>query len=142
MYCFVWCFCRPLLLMFCDVMFVCAAFKSFTSKCINYIPTHTHTHHITSVIKHKRPKRKEEDELNVYLPSRQTKIHHSTHCRPRKILGYARKRMKGDTYCVRRVNAALVILDGRWSPLIISCHNFLLITSTSPPRAITRLYNS
>lgn len=56
-------------------VFVCAAFKSFTSKCINYIPTHTHTHHITSVIKHKRPKRKEEDELNVYLPSRQTSFH-------------------------------------------------------------------
>lgn len=46
------------------------------------------------------------------------------------------------TYCVRRVNAALVMLDGKCSPLIISCHNFLLITSTKPPRAITKLYSS
>ena len=46
------------------------------------------------------------------------------------------------TYCVRSVNAALVILDGKCKPLIISCHNFLLITSTRPPRAITKLYNS
>lgn len=43
------------------------------------------------------------------------------------------------TYCVRNVNAALVMLDGRCNPLIISCHNFLLITSTRPPRAITKL---
>lgn len=46
------------------------------------------------------------------------------------------------TYCVRSVNAALVMLDGRCRPLIISCHNFLLMTSTNPPRAITKLYNS
>lgn len=46
------------------------------------------------------------------------------------------------TYCVRRVNAALVILEGKCKPLMISCHNFLLITSTKPPRAITKLYNS
>lgn len=46
------------------------------------------------------------------------------------------------THCVLNVNAALVILDGRCSPLMISCHNFLLITSTSPPRAITKLYSS
>lgn len=47
-----------------------------------------------------------------------------------------------NTYCVLNVNAALVMLDGKWSPLMISCHNFLLITSTRPPRAITKLYNS
>lgn len=46
------------------------------------------------------------------------------------------------TYCVRNVKAALVMLDGKWSPLMISCHNFLLMTSTSPPRAMTRLYSS
>lgn len=46
------------------------------------------------------------------------------------------------TYCVRSVKAALVMLDGKCKPLIISCHNFLLITSTKPPRAITKLYNS
>lgn len=46
------------------------------------------------------------------------------------------------TYCVRSVNAALVMLDGRCRPLMISCHNFLLMTSTKPPRAITKLYNS
>ena len=34
------------------------------------------------------------------------------------------------------------MLEGRCSPLMISCHSFLLITSTSPPRAITRLYSS
>lgn len=47
-----------------------------------------------------------------------------------------------NTYCVRRVKAALVMLDGKCKPLIISCHNFLLITSTKPPRAITKLYSS
>lgn len=46
------------------------------------------------------------------------------------------------TYCVLKVNAADVIEEGRCSPLIISCHNFLLITSTNPPLAITKLYNS
>lgn len=46
------------------------------------------------------------------------------------------------TYCVLKVNAALVMLDGRCSPLMISCHSFLLMTSTSPPRAITKLYSS
>lgn len=46
------------------------------------------------------------------------------------------------TYCVRRVNAALVMLEGKCSPLIISCHSFLFMTSTRPPRAITRLYSS
>lgn len=34
------------------------------------------------------------------------------------------------------------MLDGKCKPLIISCHNFLLMTSTKPPRAITKLYNS
>lgn len=34
------------------------------------------------------------------------------------------------------------MLEGKWSPLIISCHNFLLMTSTNPPRAITKLYSS
>lgn len=43
------------------------------------------------------------------------------------------------TYCVRNVNAADVIEDGRWSPLMISCHSFLLITSTNPPLATTKL---
>lgn len=47
-----------------------------------------------------------------------------------------------ETYWVRRVNAADVMEDGRCRPLMISCHNFLLMTSTSPPRATTRLYNS
>lgn len=46
------------------------------------------------------------------------------------------------TYCVLKVKAADVIEDGKCSPLIISCHNFLLITSTSPPLAITKLYSS
>ena len=46
------------------------------------------------------------------------------------------------TYCVLSVKAAEVIEDGRLSPLMISCHCFLLITSTRPPRAVTRLYNS
>lgn len=32
--------------------------------------------------------------------------------------------------------------DGRCRPLMISCHNFLLMTSTRPPRATTRLYSS
>lgn len=43
---------------------------------------------------------------------------------------------------MRKVNAADVMEDGSRSPLMISCHSFLLITSTSPPRAITRLYSS
>ena len=46
------------------------------------------------------------------------------------------------TYCVLSVNAADVIEDGRPSPLMTSCHSFLLITSTSPPRAMTRLNSS
>lgn len=45
-------------------------------------------------------------------------------------------------YCVRKVKAALVMEDGRLSPLVISLQIFLLITSTSPPRATTNLYNS
>ena len=47
-----------------------------------------------------------------------------------------------DTYCVLSVNAAEVIDDGRPRPLMTSCQSFLLITSTRPPRATTRLYNS
>ena len=46
------------------------------------------------------------------------------------------------THCVLRVNAADVMEDGRLSPLMISCHCFLLMTSTRPPRAVTRLYSS
>lgn len=46
------------------------------------------------------------------------------------------------TYCVLRVKAADVMDEGRWSPLMISCHSFLLMTSTRPPRAMTRLYSS
>ena len=46
------------------------------------------------------------------------------------------------TYCVLSVNAADVIEDGRPSPLMTSCQSFLLITSTRPPRAVTRLNNS
>ncbi len=46
------------------------------------------------------------------------------------------------SYWVRRVKAADVMDDGRCRPLMISCHSFLLMTSTSPPRATTRLYNS
>lgn len=46
------------------------------------------------------------------------------------------------TYCVLKVNAAEVIDDGSRRPLMISCHNFLLMTSTRPPLAITRLYSS
>ena len=45
-------------------------------------------------------------------------------------------------YWVRRVKAAEVMEEGRPSPLMISCHCFLLITSTRPPRATTRLYSS
>lgn len=36
-------------------------------------------------------------------------------------------------YCVLRVNAALVIDEGRLRPFVISRHNFLLMTSTKPP---------
>jgi len=43
------------------------------------------------------------------------------------------------TYWVRKVNAADVMLAGNRRPLIISCHSFLLITSTSPPRNTTNL---
>ena len=46
------------------------------------------------------------------------------------------------TYWVLRVKAAEVMEEGRPSPLMISCHCFLLITSTRPPRAHTRLYSS
>ena len=46
------------------------------------------------------------------------------------------------THCVLRVNAADVMEDGNPRPLMTSCHSFLLITSTKPPLATTRLYNS
>lgn len=46
------------------------------------------------------------------------------------------------TYCVRRVKAALVMEEGRLSPLVISRQIFLLITSTKPPRATTKRYSS
>ena len=46
------------------------------------------------------------------------------------------------THCVLRVNAAEVMDEGRLRPLMISCHCFLLMTSTRPPREVTRLYNS
>ncbi len=46
------------------------------------------------------------------------------------------------THCVRKVNAADVMLDGSPSPLMTSCQSFLLMTSTRPPRAMTRLYSS
>ena len=45
-------------------------------------------------------------------------------------------------YWVRRVKAAEVMEEGRPSPLMISCHCFLLMTSTSPPLATTRLNSS
>ena len=41
------------------------------------------------------------------------------------------------TYCVRNVNAALVIDDGKLKPFVISRQIFLFITSTKPPRATT-----
>ena len=47
-----------------------------------------------------------------------------------------------ETYWVLRVKAADVMLEGRPSPLMTSCHCFLLMTSTRPPRATTRLYSS
>jgi len=46
------------------------------------------------------------------------------------------------THWVRRVNAALVIDDGKFKPLVISLHNFLLMTSTSPPFDTTRRNSS
>ena len=46
------------------------------------------------------------------------------------------------TYCVRKVNAAEVMEEGSRRPLMISCQSFLLMTSTRPPRAITRLQSS
>lgn len=45
-------------------------------------------------------------------------------------------------YCVRSVNAALVIELGRLRPLVISRQSFLLMTSTRPPLATTSRYNS
>lgn len=45
------------------------------------------------------------------------------------------------TYCVRRVKAALVMEVGRLSPFVISLQIFLLITSTKPPFSVTSLYN-
>ena len=46
------------------------------------------------------------------------------------------------THCVLNVNAAEVIDEGKFKPLITSCHNFLLMTSTRPPRPTTSLYSS
>lgn len=44
------------------------------------------------------------------------------------------------TYCVRNVKAALVMDGGKPKPRIISCHNFLVMTATIPPRCTTSLY--
>ena len=52
------------------------------------------------------------------------------------------KNYEVQSYCVLNVKAAEVMEEGRPRPLITSCHIFLLITSTKPPRAVTRLYNS
>jgi len=46
------------------------------------------------------------------------------------------------TYWVLSVKAADVMEDGNPNPLITSCQSFLLMTSTRPPRAMTRLNNS
>ena len=46
------------------------------------------------------------------------------------------------TYCVRKVKAALVMLEGRLSPLQISRHSFLLMTSTRPPFETTNRKSS
>ena len=46
------------------------------------------------------------------------------------------------SYCVLRVKAAEVIDDGNPRPLMTSCHCFLLMTSTRPPRRMTRLNSS
>lgn len=43
------------------------------------------------------------------------------------------------TYCVLRVNAALVMEEGKFKPFVISLHSFLLITSTKPPLLTTSL---
>ena len=45
------------------------------------------------------------------------------------------------TDCVRRVKAALVMEVGRCSPLVISLHSFLLMTSTRPPFSVTSWYS-
>ena len=57
-------------------------------------------------------------------------------------IGYSIIEHLNMTYCVLSVNAAEVIEEGRLRPLMISCHCFLLMTSTKPPRPTTRLYNS
>lgn len=43
------------------------------------------------------------------------------------------------THCVLRVKAALVMEVGRFRPLVISRHIFLLMTSTKPPFSVTSL---
>ncbi len=45
-------------------------------------------------------------------------------------------------YWVRKVNAALVIELGKFSPLVISLHSFLFMTSTRPPLDTTKRYSS
>lgn len=42
---------------------------------------------------------------------------------------------------MRSVKAALVMDVGRFSPLVISRHSFLLMTSTRPPFSVTSTYN-
>ena len=67
---------------------------------------------------------------------------HEENILPRNVADWMDKKIWKITYCVRRVKAAEVIEDGRLRPLMISCHCFLLMTSTRPPRKVTRLYNS
>jgi hypothetical protein len=52
------------------------------------------------------------------------------------------KNVSQNTHCVLSVNAADVIEEGSPSPLMTSCHSFLLMTSTRPPLAMTRLKSS
>ena len=62
--------------------------------------------------------------------------------RNNKCQARARSYNEEETYWVLRVKAAEVMEEGRLRPLMISCHCFLLMTSTRPPRKVTRLYNS
>ena len=95
--------------------------------------------------KYKKYKKYTNKQTNPMVDSLSTIDISQTNIRQKKNPNTKKKKgemLKTRTYWVRKVKAADVMDDGRCRPLMISCHNFLLMTSTRPPRATTRLYSS
>lgn len=66
---------------------------------------------------------------------------YSTEGAPQTLAPVPSPPLRAPAHCVRRVKAALVMEVGRLSPLVISRHSFLLMTSTRPPFSVTSVYS-